>query len=566
MDTFIFFHKKLLLPTVTFTVILGLCLISIEGKSQSIDKPDLRDDSCVNCKGQANNFSILNAYFSDENGVSNENLCEGGPYFISVLYTSTQNNSVNNFRIIADILKRDQTTDAILESFYMNEFEGTVPPCNSATCVITLPIPNLNFQCDGEYYELSNPMSFWTQAGNKNLEDSYKCNDYPTAQCSHSASIPIEVGTLEYNFDVNFECFQENLNHTNVSFFITSLFGGNPTEEYEVNWNFDFKDGTIINSSDINPSFQNVESGELVTVTLTISQDTLNGVSIEKSYVIPIALNEEEVIESSTVLDSEDDQNNGSIEVQFKPGNYFYYWTSLDDPDFYSEESKIEDLPVGTYRLTTFDEETGLCRTDIFEITLSILPVELKYFKAEYLPIQKTTQLTWATTKEWESSHFEILRSYENVDNWKTIAELDAAGYSEKVQYYEFTDREILTKSRIIYYQLRQVDFDGTYEMSKVIGVQLPKNSDIQNTWKIYPNPVENQAIKLILTETENYVGESLTAILINPLGGTFNLKVQTIESLTEQINTILSQNSKGVYVLQIAWDKETQQIKILKR
>ncbi|MBW3469205.1 T9SS type A sorting domain-containing protein [Arthrospiribacter ruber] len=566
MDPKNFFYEEILFSTVFFTVAALLCFISYEAKPQSNDKPDLRNDSCVNCKGQANNFVVLNAYFSDVNGEPNENLCEGGPYFISILYTSSQNNSVNNFRIIADILKKDQSTDAILESNYMNEFKGTVPPCNSATCVITVPIPNLNFECQNEYYELSNPMSFWTQAGNKNLEDSYKCNDYPTAQCSHSSSIPIEVGTLDYNFDVNFECFQENLNHTNVSFFITSLFGGNPTQEYNVLWNFEFEDGTIINSSDINPSFQNVESGEIVTASLTVSQGSLNGSVIENTYTIPIALNENEVIESSTITEGDKGEANGSIEVEFRPGNFFYFWTSLDDPDFYSEEKRIEDLPEGTYRLTTFDEDTGLCRTDIFEITFSILPVELKYFEAEHFSSEQAIKLTWATAKEWESSHFEVFKSFDNIENWQKIAEIDAAGYSEKLQYYEFIDTESSTRSSMVYYQLRQVDFDGTYEKSKVVGVQVPSDGINKKTWKIYPNPVENQSIHLILAQAEDYKNEAVSASLINPIGSTYYLNGPTIEALTEEINLVLSQNSKGVYVLQIAWDKETQQLKILKR
>ncbi|EOZ96680.1 Cadherin domain protein [Indibacter alkaliphilus LW1] len=570
MEPKIFFYEKILFSTVFFTVAALLCFISYEAKSQSNDKPDLRED-CNICKGQVANYTILNAYFSDNSGNPStiDQICnEPGPSYISLLYTSNAKNNIHNLRLIADILKKN-TNDPegpALDSYYINEFAGTISPCNSETCILTIPIPNMGINCPNEFFELSNPLVAWTTSGAKELEDKYKCQDYPAAQCLNASSIPIEVGDLEYNFDVNFECFQENLNHTNVSFFITSLFGGNPTQEYNVLWNFEFEDGTIINSSDINPSFQNVESGEIVTASLTVSQGSLNGSIIENTYTIPIALNENEVIESSTIIEGDKGEANGSIEVEFRPGNFFYFWTSLDDPDFYSEEKRIEDLPEGTYRLTTFDEDTGLCRTDIFEITFSILPVELKYFEAEHFSSEQAIKLTWATTKEWESSHFEVFKSFDNIENWQKIAEIDAAGYSEKIQYYEFIDTENSTRSSMVYYQLRQVDFDGTYEKSKVLGVQIPSDGINKNTWKIYPNPVENQSIHLILAQAEDYEDEAISASLINPLGSTYYLNGPTIEALTEEINLVLSQNSKGVYVLQIAWDKETQQLKILKR
>lgn len=526
----------------------------------------MREDGCTNCKGNAQNISILNAYFSDDSGnpFTATEICEGtGPFFISLLYTTQQNKSSYNFRIITDILKRKQGTNEILESFYLNEYSGTISSCRNDICVITIPIPDLDFNCNNEYYEMSNPMSFWTPNANQNLEESYECNDYATAQCTTAASIPIEVESLAYDFDINFECFQENMDRTNVSFAINSLFGGNPNDNYIFSWVINI-DGTEYTSNEVNPTFSNVESGKTVSATLTITQNPITGETESHTATVPLALNEEDVIENHTIIDSEEGENSGSIEVEFKPGNFSYFWTSVDDPDFYSEEAKIENLPDGTYVLTTYDDDTGLCRTDVFEI-FSILPVELMYFNAENNSLQNTIELKWATAKEWESSHFEVLRSFDNLENWQKIGEVEAAGFSDQIQEYVYTDRGNYNFYQMAYYQLKQVDIDQTYDHSEVISVVLANSNNKNNTWTVYPNPTHGEVTKLILTDQNEYEGGTITATLVNPAGGSIVISGNDISTLSDQVTQALIQSTKGVYVLHLVWEEKEQQIKILK-
>ena len=150
-----------------FKIILFFFLFSgvVTGSfAEDPNKPDLRDGSCTICKGNAQNYSILNVYFSDASGNPN-NICEGsGPYFISLLYTSNSKNSINNFRIIADIVKKDRNNPEgdPLDSFYINEYVGSINPCNSGSCIITIPIPDIGVECQNEFYELSKPLVSWT--------------------------------------------------------------------------------------------------------------------------------------------------------------------------------------------------------------------------------------------------------------------------------------------------------------------------------------------------------------------------------------------------------------------
>lgn len=217
--------------------------IGLEVMANDPNKPDLRDGTCVNCRGNANNYSILNVYFSNAGGAPNDVCATSGPYFISILYTSNANSSIHNFRLIADILKRDRVSEAIIEEYYMNHFVGTVPPCTTGTCIVTVPLPSgFTVDCKDEFYELNNPMVAWTNKNN-NLRDSYRCQNYPAAQCLNQPSIPIEVGTLAYSFGPVFACFQGDSDQTNASFLITSLFGGNPTLGYNVSWTFQLPNG-----------------------------------------------------------------------------------------------------------------------------------------------------------------------------------------------------------------------------------------------------------------------------------------------------------------------------------
>ncbi len=533
------------------------------------DKPDLRVEGCVNCKGAANNFSMLNVFFSDING-NPADICDAstGPFFLSILYTSNANNDINNFRVIADISKKNKDNNNLLERFYLNEYVGTIPGCKNNTCVITVPIPPITFNCTNEFYELTNPMAVWTPNANKNLKDKYVCNDYPAAQCLNASSFPIEVGVLDFAFEPVFECYQQNINQTNISFIITTLFGGNPTQPYDITWAFELQDGTTITSNEFSPTLINNTSGQVITATLTVKQGTLkrNPENEETTITVPIALTDAEVIENAVVEDSDEGMDNGIIDVEFKPGNYFYYWTSADDPEFYSEEAKIDSLPPGTYTLTTFDEDTGLCRSDVFVIDARILPVEFLDLEVNYLPDSKATSFQWSTAKEWENSHFEIERAVDAIDKFVKIDEVEGMGWKDTVTEYEYTDTKLPLGKAMLYYRLKQVDFDGTATYSKTLSVATPGLYFTQGVWRAHPNPFTSNALQISLLDTEKYDNQELTFRLIQPTSATPDLTVSSIDELNEMLRSRIGSIGKGIVILEIRWGTHIEHLKILKR
>ncbi|MEZ4952281.1 MAG: T9SS type A sorting domain-containing protein [Saprospiraceae bacterium] len=112
----------------------------------------------------------------------------------------------------------------------------------------------------------------------------------------------------------------------------------------------------------------------------------------------------------------------------------------------------------------------------------SSLPVELIDFSIS--KSLSTTQLLWLTISETNNSHFDIQRSPDS-KTWVDIGKVKGHGNSLERNSYKFMDEYPL--NGINYYRLKQFDFDGQFEYSKVVSIDFEK----ENKAVIYPNPVD---------------------------------------------------------------------------
>ena len=94
------------------------------------------------------------------------------------------------------------------------------------------------------------------------------------------------------------------------------------------------------------------------------------------------------------------------------------------------------------------------------------LPVELLYFDAS---ADNSVLLSWATATEINNDYFSIERSEDGV-NFYEIGKVNGNGDSNKEITYEFTDKFVLAP--VEYYRLKQVDFDGQFELldQRIVG------------------------------------------------------------------------------------------------
>jgi hypothetical protein len=213
-------------------------------------------------------------------------------------------------------------------------------------------------------------------------------------------------------------------------------------------------------------------------------------------------------------------------------GGYFYIYS------FY-KSFIVED---GMYSTTSDTDIKG--RTVGFSMTT--LPVSLISFEATLLSNRKAL-LTWTTSSEINSNHFEIERSTDG-RNFTAIGNIEANNTGNAISNYSFTDAAPISKNT--FYRLKQVDFDGK---SKYLGIRLIRAGSANILVGAYPNPVQGTSITLLAGD------QSLPVVYrISDVQGRV-IKTGIMQQSQEEIN--IGDIDKGIYFLQIG----TQVIKIKK-
>ena len=169
----------------------------------------------------------------------------------------------------------------------------------------------------------------------------------------------------------------------------------------------------------------------------------------------------------------------------------------------------------------------SLYQFQIYDKASSTLPIELISFDAKHQDAK--TIINWTTASEINNQYFEIQRSINN-ENFKTIAIINGAGNSNHLINYSYTD--FYSSSSTVYYKLKQVDYDGNFEYSKIISV----SKSYTNNTKIFPNPVNaNESFKVNIKEGNRI-------IIYNSLG-------RIIQDLRFDNNTsVFNLNQAGLY------------------
>lgn len=130
------------------------------------------------------------------------------------------------------------------------------------------------------------------------------------------------------------------------------------------------------------------------------------------------------------------------------------------------------------------DQLLILTSNDIVEASL---PIELSSFDVMKRD-ERSADVLWTTVSEQNASHFEIERSYDGA-NFDYLGTVDAAGESKEEINYDFLDRTIelaSSQSTVVYYRLKLVDNDGTFEYSDIKTVVFGSD-DVEVV--VHPNP-----------------------------------------------------------------------------
>lgn len=194
-----------------------------------------------------------------------------------------------------------------------------------------------------------------------------------------------------------------------------------------------------------------------------------------------------------------------------------------------------------------------------------LLPVEYSSLEAQFLNQSRSAKISWSTTKEWESSHFEIERAVKGVEFVK-IGEVNAAGWSDVLMQYTFEDTALPLGETNVLYRLKQVDLTGEYHYSKVLSV---KTSGVQFTtgvWRAYPNPTLDNQLRISLLDRTQYDEEPITFRLVHPTAQSQAVVVKTEVEMNDQLSQMVARIPKGVFVVEIQWGQKIEHIKVLKQ
>lgn len=159
------------------------------------------------------------------------------------------------------------------------------------------------------------------------------------------------------------------------------------------------------------------------------------------------------------------------------------YIDPTQNPRFFSfkgvtPENVLKATPKGK---SAFEQELG----DLERLKNQILPIELVYFTAD--EIGGGVRFAWETASELNNDYFTIEYSIDAVE-FTELTTIEGAGTTTEPKYYRYTD--FSSNCGIVYYRLKQTDFDGKYSYSKIVSVTFAENqiSDSYNYF-VYPNP-----------------------------------------------------------------------------
>ncbi len=200
-----------------------------------------------------------------------------------------------------------------------------------------------------------------------------------------------------------------------------------------------------------------------------------------------------------------------------------------------------EDFEGNPFALT--DHEGYFIVGSMVAEEFSPLPVNLIYFEASYK--QGHVTLNWATAGEVNNSHFEVQRSTDGA-NFETIGRVEGNGTTTVSQKYQFVDTS--ASSSLVYYRLKQVDYDGQYEFSPIVSVKIEGQLN-DNTVSFYPNPIRSTS-KVYLSSVSDL--DNLNIILSDISGKTIYSNFTTLKDFNQYLAGVNNKLHSGIYLLKL--------------
>lgn len=177
---------------------------------------------------------------------------------------------------------------------------------------------------------------------------------------------------------------------------------------------------------------------------------------------------------------------------------------------------------------------TGDCATS------APAPIELISFNIQIQ--DKIAHLIWESASEINNEGFNIEHSLDN-RTWETIGFVAGEGTTFEKQNYSFNHNE--PARGVNFYRLKQMDYDGNFEYSNVISIDLA-NGGHQLT--ISPNPTSTGQFTINFSDSNFESGELEIYDSVGRMVRTQNISIHNTEIQTEDL-------PKGIYLVNLEVD-----------
>lgn len=249
--------------------------------------------------------------------------------------------------------------------------------------------------------------------------------------------------------------------------------------------------------------------------------------------------------------------NDVLVDSTFTDGNGDYDYQTSSNKDFVIGIDR-NPFPI-QHDLTTDDEEYaefgsgfgGIMDPDNdFGLGLDgILPVELGSLSVEL--VQFDGVLKWTTFHEINSDVFMVERSLDGMI-YEVVGKVKSFGTTQKPQAYQYEDKGIARADvPVIYYRIKQLDFDGTHEYTQVVELIPEIHSRLA---LVAQNPVVDGNLKVEYASAEE---GSMALRVLNAAGQQVYDRVLSNDNAINQVNISTSNWVPGIYYVYLTQGQE---------
>lgn len=210
--------------------------------------------------------------------------------------------------------------------------------------------------------------------------------------------------------------------------------------------------------------------------------------------------------------------------------------------EFSGGNSSTVTSDIKANNLNSFSE-FGIGKAGVGGLPIELVSLEANPINNEYIRVD------WITSTEINNAGFEVQRSVDGV-NFREIGWIDGAGNSVDQLSYSFNDYDV-EPNKTYYYRLKQIDFDGEYEITYIVNAMITKEG-VLTVGNFIPNPT-NGLSQIQINSSDVH---KVRVTIFTTLGQVMNIRDYEVNPGLNKIDFDFSMLADGTYHAVIVVDE----------